>query len=228
MSILDRISKVVKSNVNSLLSSAEDPEKTINQAILDMEESLRDGKKELISILAEEKLAAKKVDQAAEEAADWEKKAELALRSGDEGLARQALERKQSSLAEHARLEAQVKQHRMYIEEMRMNLDEGEKKLEYYKMHKGTLIARAKGAASGGDTPSGLGNTEAFANFERQASSIERLDAELQAQREVDEVLGGKDAKDAEVDAKFRELERSADNPSLDDELAALKAKLGK
>jgi len=227
MSILDRISTVVKSNLNNLLSSAEDPGKLVNQAIVDMEESLRDGKKELISIMAEERVISNRVGDKSTEAEEWEKKAMLALRANDEGLARAALERKQRSMTEKAALEAQLRQHRTYIDEMRMNLDLCEKKLQDAKLKKDSIIARAKSTGTGGySRPSGLGSSEAFENFERQSNQIDRMDAEAAAQAEIGAALG--DPKHDEVERRFRDLERSSSSPAVEDELAALKAKLGK
>ncbi len=227
MSILDRISSVVKSNLNSLLSSAEDPAKLVNQAIVDMEESLRDGKKELISVMAEERVIANRVSDKAAEAEEWEKKAMLALRANDEALARAALERKQRVMAEKGSLEAQLRQHRTYIDEMRMNLDLCEKKLQDAKLKKDSIIARAKSSGTGGySKPSGLGSTDAFENFERQANTIDRMDAEAAAHAEIGAALN--DPKHDEVERKFRDLERSTSSPAVEDELAALKAKLGK
>src|SRR5262245_43277660 len=150
MSILNRISTVVKSNLNNLLSSAEDPAKLVNQAIVDMEESLRDGKKELISIMAEEKVVANRVAEKNAEAEEWERKAMLALKAGDEELARAALERKQRSLADKASLDATLKQHRQYIDEMRVNLELCERKLTDAKLKKDAIVARAKASGAGG------------------------------------------------------------------------------
>jgi phage shock protein A len=227
MSILDRISTVVKSNLNSLLSTAEDPAKLVGQAIVDMEESLRDGKKELIQVMAEERVVGNRVADKDAEAAEWEKKAMLALKANDESLARAALERKQRVLAEKASLEATQKQHRTYIDEMRMNLDLCEKKLQDAKLKKDSVIARAKATATGGyKAGSSLGSSEAFDTFDRHAAAIDRMDAEAAAQQEIGAALN--DPKHDEVERKFRELERSSASPAVEDELAALKAKLGK
>ncbi|HEV8324256.1 MAG TPA: PspA/IM30 family protein [Myxococcota bacterium] len=227
MSILDRISTVVKSNLNSLLSTAEDPAKLVNQAIVDMEESLRDGKKELIGIMAEERVVGKRVEEKGAEADEWERKAMLALKASDEALARAALERKQRALTEKASLEATLKEHRRYIDDMRMNLDLCEKKLQDAKLKKDSVIARAKAQGAGGYAkPSGLASSEAFETFDRHAAQIERMDAEAAAQEEVGAAL--KDPKADDVERRFRELERSGANPAVEDELAALKAKLGK
>ena len=226
MSILDRISTVVKSNLNSLLSGAEDPAKLVHQAIIDMEESLRDGKKELISIMAEEKVVSNRLAEKTAEADEWERKAMLALKAGDEPLARAALERKQRSLADKTALDVQLKQHRTYIDEMRMNLDLCERKLNDARLKKDQVIARAKAVGAGGYKPSGLGASDAFDNFDRQASAIDRLDAEAKAQEEIGQALG--DPKRDDVERRFRELERGGSNPNVEDELAALKAKLGK
>ena len=70
MGILDRFSRVIKSNINSVLDSAEDPERMVSHTITEMAESIRLGRKEVITAMANEKLIAKKQEEAMRKAKD--------------------------------------------------------------------------------------------------------------------------------------------------------------
>ncbi|MEM9694294.1 MAG: PspA/IM30 family protein, partial [Myxococcota bacterium] len=91
MGIFDRMGRVLSSNINSLLDKAEDPEKSLDLTLQEMTESLGAAKKEIVGALGTQKLLAKKVDEHDTEVEKWERRAELALKSDDEDLAREAL-----------------------------------------------------------------------------------------------------------------------------------------
>jgi len=97
MGIFDRMGRVISSNVNSLLDRAEDPKKLLELNLADMDEQLKRGQEEVIAAVAGEKQLRKKVDELTSEQAKWEKRAELALKSGDEALAREPYERVEGS-----------------------------------------------------------------------------------------------------------------------------------
>src|SRR5580693_4045896 len=94
MGIFDRMGRVISSNVNSLLEKGEDPRKLLELNLDEMGEQLKRGHKDVISAVAEEKRLKKKVDEHDVEVEKWDKRAELALKTGDEALARDALKQK--------------------------------------------------------------------------------------------------------------------------------------
>ena len=94
MGLFERIKRLFKANVNSLLSKAEDPEKMLNQTLVDMKEQYSKAKKQVTVAIADEKRLKRKYEDAFKEANSWEKKARLALQSGKEDLAREALSRR--------------------------------------------------------------------------------------------------------------------------------------
>ena len=98
MNIADRFFRVVKSNVNNLLSNMEDPEKVLDQAMDDMQKDLVKIRQSYAEISATQKRAEKKREQAEKMSEDWYKRAQLALEAGDEELAREALSRRQIQL----------------------------------------------------------------------------------------------------------------------------------
>ena len=103
MGLFSRLGSLFKSNINDMISKAEDPEKMLNQIILDMKGQLIEAKKQVAIAIADEKRLRKQNEKEHEAAREWEKKAMMALRAGDEALAKEALVRK----AEHDKLDAE-------------------------------------------------------------------------------------------------------------------------
>ena len=100
MGILGRLSSLVKSNVNDVIDSMQDPAKEIDQMVRDMEESARQARTEVAQCLGAEKRLQKRVAELEAESAEWVKRAEMAVRAGDDALAKEALLRKGEKDAE--------------------------------------------------------------------------------------------------------------------------------
>lgn len=222
MGIFSRMNRVIKSNLNSLVDKAEDPEKLIGQTVMDMEAEVKRAKKELVSTLGTAKRLLKKAKEHEEEAAGWEEKAILALKSNEEDLAREALRRKGRARKQAEDAKQQALGAESAATEMKSQLDAIEEKIEELKNRKGTLAAQVRkareepGAAAGG----GRFRSEAFEELDRMTGRIDELEAEVEAANVLD------DPKRAEVDARFRELERGTGSSAVEDELSALKKKL--
>lgn len=226
MGIFSRMGTVLKSNLNALVDKAEDPEKLIGQTIIDMKSELKQAKRELVTAKATAKRLEKKAIEAEEEAADWERKAVLALKTDDEDLAREALRRKAKATKEAERVRSQARQQDSSAEAMKDTIERVEEKISDLEARKSTLagqVRRAREAPSveaGGGSSSSRFGSETFDELERMAGKIDQLDAEV----EVHDVL--EDPKRADVDAKFRALEKEVGSSAVEDELAALKSKL--
>jgi phage shock protein A len=234
MGIFDRMGRVISSNLNSLLDKAEDPKKLLSLNIEEMEEQLKRAQKEVISAVAAEKQLRKKTDDLGTEQGKWDKRAELALKSGDEALAREALKQKKRVTAELETAEnARIEQRNAALN-MKQELERMKEKVAEIKMKKGTIAARAekaKGAEGLGAKPGG----SAFDDFRKMEEKIEGHEAEATAMAEVDEALG-KGASHEDLEAKFRALEGSVGSPDkpgggggpsdVDEELAALKKRI--
>jgi len=234
MGIFDRMGKVISSNVNSLLDKAEDDRKLIDLNLDEMEEQLRRGRQEVITAVAAEKQLRKKGEEHQANVELWEKRAELALKTGDEALAREALKQKKRVTGELEANERNRTEARNVALTMRDELDRMEAKFKEIKAKKSTIAARAEQAKSGGGAE-GLGakgGSSAFANFRRMEEKIEGREAESAAMSEVEEALGG--PQKADLEARFRELERGGGagtaktgaSQDIEDELAALKKKI--
>jgi phage shock protein A len=237
MGIFDRMGRVISSNVNALLDKGEDPKKLLELNLDEMGEQLKRGHQDVISAVAEEKRLKKKVDEADAEIEKWDKRAELALKAGDEGLAREALKQKKRVQGERETAEKVRAEQRDIALRMKDELQKMDQKLDELKLRKGTLAARAEQARSGGGTEAlgARGGANAFENFRRMESKIEGKEAEVTAMSEVEEALGKGKSED-DLEASFRELERKTGQGAgaaggkagadVEDELAALKKRI--
>ena len=234
MGIFDRMGKVIQSNLNALLDKAEDDKKLIELNLDEMDGQIKAGHQEVVQAVAAEKQLKKKVDDLQADADRWDKRAELALKSGDEALAREALKQKKRVQAELANTEKARGDQRDVAIRMKEELERMKEKLAELKMRKGSIVARAQQSrgGTGAEQLGTKGGTSAFDNFRRMEEKIEGREAEGAAMAEVEEALG-KGEKVEDLEAKFRELERrgggkgAPDGGSdVDEELAALKKRI--
>jgi phage shock protein A len=238
MGIFDRMGKVISSNVNALLDKAEDPKKSLDLIVEEMKDQIKAAKKELVEGVAAEKVLRKKVDDLDADVAKWERRAELALKAGDEKLAREALVQKKRVVGERDRAEALRAEQRSAVLSMKAELERMEAKQQELNARKNTLGAQIQQARSGGGAE-GLGakaaGSSAFAEFRRMEDQIEGHVAEVAAHKEVEDALQQEGLSREELEAKFAQLEHGGSakspmdksgNPEIDDELAALKKKI--
>lgn len=222
MGLFARLARLIKSNINALISSSEDPEKMLNQLIVDMAEQLEVAKKQVASAIADEKRLMRQVEVAAQQAAEWEKKAMLAVRASDDVLAKEALSRKKEFETTAQQYKEQWNKQKAGVEQLKLALRALNNKIEEAKRKKELLIARKRRAEAQKaihETMSGLKNASAFEAFDQMASRIEQMEAEADAQAQIAEEYTG------DVLAhKFRELEATA---GADEDLLALKRKMG-
>ena len=226
MGIFSRLGSLIKSNINDLISKAEDPEKMLNQILLDMQTQHVEAKKQVAVAIADEKRLQKQYDVELERAKDWERKAMLAVRASDDGLAKEALIRKQ----EHENISAQYQQQWMgqkaAVDKLKDALRLLSNRIEEAKRKKTLLIARKKRAEAQktiANTMSGLSDTSAFDTFDRMAAKINQLEAEAEAGAELAGELSGDN-----LESKFQQLEAAGHGGAgADHALADLKAKMG-
>jgi phage shock protein A len=224
MGIFARLGSLIKSNLNDLISRAEDPEKMLNQVLLDMQQQLVDAKKSVAVAIADEKKLQKQYNTEVDKTKEWERKAMVAVRAGDDNLARQALVRKQ----EHEQIAAQYEQQwvaqKQAVEKLKDALRLLNNKIEEAKRKKNILIARKKRAEAQqqiASTMQGLGDTSAFDTFDRMSDRINLLEAEAEAGAELSGEISGDT-----LESKFLQLEAGGEG-SEDDALHELKAKMG-
>lgn len=217
MGLFDRISRVVRANVNDMVSKAEDPEKILEQAIVDMQEDLLQLRQAVAKAIAARTKTEQQYNQNQSTANSWQQRAQLALQKGDEALAREALQRKKGYAETAALLKQQLDQQTSQVDTLKRNLIALEGKISEAKTKKNMLKARAQAAKANEqlqDMVSGLNMGGSMAAFERMEEKVLELEARSQASLE----LGG-----ADLDSKFAALEAGSD---VDDELAAMKAQM--
>ena len=224
MGIFSRLGTLIKSNINDLITKAEDPEKMLTQVLLEMQQQLVEAKKAVAVAIADEKKLQKQYTAEADKSKEWERKAMVAVRAGDDNLARQALARKQ----EHETIATQFQQQwlaqKQAVEKLKDALRLLNNKIEEAKRKKNILIARKKRAEAQqqiANTMQGLGDTSAFDTFDRMAERIQLMEAEAEAGAELAGELSGDT-----LESKFLQLEQGGAH-SEDDALSELKAKMG-
>ncbi|MGQ9632359.1 MAG: PspA/IM30 family protein [bacterium] len=218
MGILSRISQILKANINDILDKAEDPEKMLEQILMDMREQLREAKVQVARAIADEKKMERAYLENQAQSEDWEKKAVYALQKGDEELAKEALKRKNSSSQLAKDYKTQWESQKQTVETLKTSLSQLESKIEEANRKKNLLIARKKRAEAQKkiqETMAGISDSSAFDSFDRMAAKVEDMEAQAQAAVEM--------SRDS-LEDKFAALEADA---GVDAELAALKAKLG-
>ncbi len=239
MGIFDRMGRVISSNFNALLDSADDPSKSVDLTIDEMRQQVRAARQEVVQSVAAEKQLRRKVEELDAEIAKWEKRAELAIKHGDDALAREALVQKKRLTGERDRAEALRGEQRTTAIEMKAELERMESKLGEVNAKKGQIVARAEQARA---TQTGKGSARggpgggAFEEFRRMEDQLEAVEATVAAQREVEAALApdlgpGGMTRD-EVEAKFRALEHGgsvagrAGGSEVDEELAQMKKRI--
>jgi len=217
MALSDRIGRVVRANVNDMVSKAEDPEKILEQAVIDMGEDLVQLRQAVAGAIASQKRTQQQYSQIQSEVNTWHQRAQLALQKGDENLAREALSRKKSQSEIAASLKAQLDQQTAQVDTLKRNLIALEGKISEAKTKKDMLKARAS-AAKANEKLQGaigkIGSSSAMSAFERMEDKVLQLEARSEALAD----LGG-----ANLESQFAALESGS---GVDDELAAMKAQL--
>ena len=225
MGLLDRLSSLLKSNINDLISKAEDPEKMLNQILVDMKTQLVKAKQQVASAIADEKRLRDQVDQEYRQAQDWEKRAMLAIQEGRDDLAKQALVRHGEHLGHGTTLEQTWEAHRMETEKLKNSLRDLNDKIEEAKRKKNLLIARQRRAQAQqriAETMSSMSENSAFEAFSRMEDKIVSTEKRIQASAEIDEEFTGD-----KLASDFKRLEKSAGAIGVDQQLLALKQKMG-
>lgn len=222
MGIFARLAQLIKSNLNDLISRSEDPEKMLNQVVLDMNTQLIEAKKQVASSIADEKRLLKQMEQEMSQAAEWERRAMMALKAGNEELAKDALSRKKEHDALGTSYKEQWEKQKAAVEQLKRALRMLNDKIEEAKRKKNVLIARKKRAEAQKaiqETMSGLKDQSAFETFDKMSQKIDQLEAEAEAGAELAEEYTGD-----VLASKFSQLEKSS---QADEELIALKRKMG-
>jgi phage shock protein A len=184
MAVLERVATLVRANLNDLIDRAEDPEKMIKQVILDMQNQLLQVKTQVAIAMADQHLLQKKHQEQADTAAEWMRKAELAVDKGHDDLARAALERYQSATRVADDYTRQTADQRLQVETLRNALEKLDHKLAEARAKSDLLLAqhrRARALSKASDAQLAVGDASSSADFDRLRQTVMRSEAVSQA-----------------------------------------------
>ncbi len=224
MGIFQKLSLLLRSNINDAIARAENPEKVLNQLIADMREQLSKAKQEVALAIADEQKLRSQVEEEARQSAEWERRAMLAVKENRDDLAKQALLRQQEHAQRAQSMEETWRRQAQETEKVKSSLRELNDKIEEAKRKKNLLVAKQKRAQAQRrihETMSGLSDRSAFDAFERVAEKIEESERKALAASEVTLSLSGDT-----LETEFKQLE-GGNGGDVERRLAALKEQMG-
>lgn len=218
MGMLDRVSTLIRANLNDLISRAEDPEKVIRQLLLDMNNQLIQVKTQVAASIADERRLQKRYEDNQKKADEWQRKAEVAVDSDKDDLAKEALARRRSFQEVADGFKQQWTEQAQQVEQLKVALSQLELKISEANTKKDLLIARSRRAKAETNirkTLAGVDASGALSEFGRMEEKVEEEEARAKAYAELDQDT---------LDEQFRALEA---HDALDKELAELKSRRG-
>ena len=223
MGFFTRIGMLVKSNINAIVTAAKDPEKILEQSIIDMEEELVGLRQAVAQLIAALKCQEQQYTESATQAQKWEKRVILAIQKGEENLAREALSRNKTHADSAATLKAGLDQQLVQVETLKKNLIAIESKVSEAKTKKAMLTVQ--------DTvhvcpPPNLNNMLSNVNTNSAAATLERMEERVRLVEEralLQEALASSEIALDDLESQFIKLEAGSE---IEDENAALRAKV--
>ena len=217
MGLFDRLSRLIRANLNAFVSDAEDPIKILDQSVADMQEDLVKLRQAVAMAIASQKRLENQANQAKEQIKNWFTRAELALKKGEDDLAREALSRKKTFQETYESLSTQFQTQNGQVEKLKKSLLLLERKIAEARTKKDMLKARAQAAKAQQQIQSAvgdLGSKSSMAAFERMEDKVEAMEASGQAALD----LAGED-----LESQFAALEGGDD---IEKELEILRTQL--
>ncbi|MFL5510226.1 MAG: PspA/IM30 family protein, partial [Gemmatimonadaceae bacterium] len=214
-----------RSNVNAVISEFEQPEKMLNQIILDMRSQLVKAKQQVAAAIADEKRLEDQTRQELKEAEDWERRAMLAVQQNQDDLAKQALVRRSEHISRGDQLNVTWQAHKQETDRLKDSLRTLNDNIEEANRKKNLLLAKQRRADAQkriNETMSHISEKSAFEAFARMEEKIESNERKVRASAEIEEAFSGdKLAND------FKRLEAAGSNQSAEILLLQLKQKMG-
>jgi phage shock protein A len=212
--IFDRFKTVISSNINDMISKAENPEKMLNQLIIDMNQQMVESKKAVAMAIADEKKIERELLEQKRQAEEWERKAVIAVKAGRDDLAKEALLRKQEAENYYLQLKPQWESQKAAVEKLKETLRQLQNKIDEATRKKNILIARAKRAEAQQKIQKTLtsmsGNTSAFETFDRMAKKVDEMEARAEAHAELADL-----SQSSSLEKEFSKLESSGAGADL-------------
>jgi len=188
MALLERVSTLIRANLNDLIDRAEDPEKMIKQVILDMRNQLMQVKTQVAIAIADQHVLEKKQKENADKESEWMRKAELAVDKKQDDLARAALERSMSYKQMAGSFDSLVADQKTEVDNLKSALHKLEQKLAEAESKSDALIAqhrRSRALSKASDAQMAIGDRSKVATFERMKSKVRHAEAVSKAKAEM-------------------------------------------
>jgi phage shock protein A len=188
MALLERVSTLIRANLNDLIDRAEDPEKMIKQVILDMRNQLMQVKTQVAIAIADQHVLEKKQKENADKEAEWMRKAELAVDKKQDDLARAALDRSMSYKHMTESFNSLVADQKTEVDNLKAALHKLEQKLAEAESKSDALIAqhrRSRALSKASDAQMAIGDKSKVATFERMKSKVRHAEAVSKAKAEM-------------------------------------------
>jgi phage shock protein A len=218
MSIFKRIRDISAAAINDMLDKTEDPVKLLNQYLRDMEDDITDAEISVAKQISIEKKFKHQLEKTLEMANKRGKQAMKALESGNEDLARRALQDKKEHEEKAEEFKVQYEQTKSNADQLRKQLQEMKDEFNKMKNRKDTLVARAETAKAQkhiNQAMSGFGKDNGAKGFDRMNEKVLQMESEAEASQDLKE---SNRSLDDELDSLGKD--------DVDDELAALKARM--
>lgn len=219
--VLDRVTNILRANINDALDQAENPEAMLNQIIRDMQDALRQADSDVAEQIAQQKMMQSDLDSAKQNADAWNQKAALAVSKGGDDLARQALARANDYTDQVRIYQNQLDAQTHAVDELKSKRDALQDKYDSAVRNRDVLISRAKRAQAQQRITTAskkISHLDYSSDLEHMERRIQEMEARADAQTEVAE---GRTS----LDDQFQKLEQ---DDRVEQQLAALKSKQGK
>jgi phage shock protein A len=188
MGLLERVSTLIRANLNDMIDRAEDPDKMIRQVILDMENQYLQVKTQVAVSIADQHMLEKRLKENEDTGNDWMRKAERAVDKGEDDLARAALDRYQTSLRLAQSYREQVDDQKAQVETLKGALRKLEQKLDEAKSKRDLLLARHRRSIAFGKAAraqTAIGDQAKSATFDRLKDRVHHTEAVATAEMEL-------------------------------------------
>lgn len=222
MGLFKKLKDVLEANISDLISKAEDPEKMLNLYVERATEELKQFNIQVNRAVADQLQLRQKVEASKKEIESWNTQAKAAITQNRDDLARIALERKKTAENNLAEFETQLTDQEKAVEVLRSNYRLLEEKLNKARTERDQLVMRQRRAAAmkqANEAVQEIAGNSALSDFDRMRDKVSRSEAEAQAT-----MISAENS----LEDEFAKLKKSADVMAVDDELAKMKAELGK
>ncbi len=228
MGLIDRILQVIRANFNSMLTKTEDPEKILEQTVMEMQGKLVEMRQAVANSIANQKRTERQLAQAQSNADEWYRRTQLAIQQGNDVLAREALTKRRTYQEAVSNFSSQIEQQSILVVRLKKDLQGLEMKISEARTKKDMYIARARSAEASlklQDMLGAVNGTGSQSAFDRMEEKVMQLEAKTEVMTELSgdnlqkqfDALGSANDLDAELAAMKAQMLNGTENttPSL-------------